>query len=237
MDVGLVGDIHGNKPALDAALERLESEGVDAVCCVGDIVGVLGWNREVVTTIRDRASVAVIGNHDVRVVPEGDYSPDSDYERIEHDMVTDQLTEDELAWLSSLPEKTRTGDITLVHSHPDEETRWSGDDRIPARDFVKMGAYTNGGILAFGHTHEQHAVDLDPFSGQSGLVINPGSVGVPYYESARCAVINTESQGFRLFEADYDEQQVVDRLQRLGVYDDLQSLARQRVPHNRRAVF
>ena len=37
--VAIITDIHGNLPALEAALDRIEELGVDRVYCGGDLVG------------------------------------------------------------------------------------------------------------------------------------------------------------------------------------------------------
>ena len=37
MRVGLISDIHGNRPALDAVLAELEREDVDQIVCLGDV--------------------------------------------------------------------------------------------------------------------------------------------------------------------------------------------------------
>ena len=36
---GVLGDIHGNREALEAVLARLDAEGISRLLCVGDIVG------------------------------------------------------------------------------------------------------------------------------------------------------------------------------------------------------
>ena len=37
--VAVITDIHGNLPALQAALARIEEIGIDALYCGGDLVG------------------------------------------------------------------------------------------------------------------------------------------------------------------------------------------------------
>jgi Icc-related predicted phosphoesterase len=37
--VAVITDIHGNLPALNATLERIEQLGIDRVFCGGDLVG------------------------------------------------------------------------------------------------------------------------------------------------------------------------------------------------------
>ena len=39
MRVGVISDIHGNAAALETVLEALEEERLDAIWCLGDLVG------------------------------------------------------------------------------------------------------------------------------------------------------------------------------------------------------
>ncbi len=224
MRVGLISDIHGNLPALNAVLNDFQD--VDKLVCLGDIVGVLGWNSECVERIRENCEITVVGNHDRRVFPTTDFKPTREYEEVEHRLVTTQLDESQIEWLTTLPEDVYLDDLEmrLVHSHPDPDVRWVGDDRVHPRYFTKMGSYTHGGVLALGHTHEQHAADLRPFPGQEGIVINPGSVGVPYYKTAKYATIDTETYEWELQTVDYDETEVIQRMKNLDIYTQLKRI-------------
>lgn len=246
MKVGVISDIHGNLPALEAALDALEERGVDSVVCAGDVVGILGWNAAVAERIRDRCDAVVIGNHDRRVIPEWDFTPTREDEQIEYEMVAQQLTDAQFGWLSSLPEETWTAGETLrlVHVHPNPEERWGGRGGVKPKHFVKMGRHIDGEMLVMGHTHDQHAVAVGKFQGHRGAALNPGSVGVPYYEPADFAVVEPpapdeswDDDHFELLSADYDEQRVVDRLSNLGVYEDMRQIAKSRNPHNRAPGF
>ena len=62
--LGIVGDVHGNVPALRRAIQALSRNGVDQVACVGDLAGSLvaaGTALELLTAL---GAVVVRGNHD-----------------------------------------------------------------------------------------------------------------------------------------------------------------------------
>ncbi|WP_302083090.1 metallophosphoesterase family protein [Salinibaculum rarum] len=61
MKVALLSDIHANKHALDAVLDDLPD--VNAVVCLGDIVGYGPQPAACLDTVREVADVVVQGNH------------------------------------------------------------------------------------------------------------------------------------------------------------------------------
>ena len=58
--VALISDVHGNLPALRAVLEAVEEAGVEAVWCLGDVVGYGAQPNECVA-LRARALRALPG--------------------------------------------------------------------------------------------------------------------------------------------------------------------------------
>lgn len=225
MKVGVISDIHGNFPALQAVFDSFP-DSLDLVVCLGDIVGVLGWNNECVSMVKNRCDSVVVGNHDRRVIPSIEYQPKREYDNIEYNLVTSQLSEEQVSWLASQPEDQwlPEPEMRLVHSHPLPYVRWDGDDRVEPRSFTKMGDFTRGGILCLGHTHKQHAVDISRFEGQEGVVVNPGSVGVPYYKPAEFAIVNTDDFTWELNTVEYEYTNVEKRLKELGVYKRLKNI-------------
>ena len=78
MNVAVISDIHANRPALDAILEDIDSAGVDEIWFLGDAVGYGAHPGECVTTLKDRCSVFLLGNHDLAALREidiGTFSP------------------------------------------------------------------------------------------------------------------------------------------------------------------
>ena len=64
MKRAIISDIHGNLEALQAVLEDIDRQRVDAILCLGDIVGYGPNPCECAKLVRDRCSLVILGNHD-----------------------------------------------------------------------------------------------------------------------------------------------------------------------------
>jgi len=62
---GVLGDIHGNREALIAALARLDAYGPEQLLCIGDIIGYNADSDECAAILRERGVVSIAGNHDL----------------------------------------------------------------------------------------------------------------------------------------------------------------------------
>src|SRR4051794_26973771 len=60
----VITDIHGNLPALEAALARIDEEGIEATYCGGDLVGYGPRPNEVCALIESRGIPTIYGNYD-----------------------------------------------------------------------------------------------------------------------------------------------------------------------------
>src|SRR5690606_32475158 len=65
--VAVITDIHGNLPALEAALARVEELAVGATYCGGDLVGYGPWPNEVCRLIEERRIPTIHGNYDYAI--------------------------------------------------------------------------------------------------------------------------------------------------------------------------
>lgn len=236
MRIGVISDIHGNLPAIEAALDALQTEHeISGVVCLGDVVGIEGWPSECIQRVRETCTVTVLGNHDRGVLPQMTVQDalEQGVTELEYGFVTDQLRTEDAEWLWTRPETaqvpdhaSRTARAQLVHSHPDPDVRWTEDDYVTPGMFVEMGAYTEGETLLLGHSHEQHGVNLDQFDGQSGLVVNPGSVGQPRDGVAEYAVVDTVTQEYVLGSAEFSTDEVISRLRSVDIYSRLRERER-----------
>jgi predicted phosphodiesterase len=68
----IISDIHGNLEALDAVLADIQSQGIDTVYCLGDIVGYGPNPRECIDRVMP-CRICLLGNHDQGALfdPEG----------------------------------------------------------------------------------------------------------------------------------------------------------------------
>jgi len=62
---GILGDIHGNREALEAVLVALDARGIGRIACVGDLVGYNADPDACVDILRSRGAIAIAGNHDL----------------------------------------------------------------------------------------------------------------------------------------------------------------------------
>jgi predicted phosphodiesterase len=70
--VAVITDIHGNLPALEAALARIEDLGIDRIFCGGDLVGYGPHPNEVCALLAERGIPTIYGNYDHAIAREND---------------------------------------------------------------------------------------------------------------------------------------------------------------------
>jgi len=209
MRIGLISDVHGNLPALETVLSDMPD--VDTIVCVGDVIGYNPWPAACVERVRDVASVTVQGNHDRTVrTPETYRGNQMAYAGLEYAL--EELSEDQLTWLDSLPRKATVGDdrFMIVHDHPEIQDRY-----VMPHMFSSLWSYVEEyDGLALGHTHVQHK-EVDG----GRVLVNPGSVGQPRDEDQRAAyaVLDTETVSVDLHRVNYDIDRVINKVEEVGL--------------------
>jgi putative phosphoesterase len=207
MRVGVISDIHANRVALDAVLEDMPE--VDALVCAGDVVGYNPWPSECVDAMRERDVPTIMGNHDRSVVTETGYPGNRMADAgVRH--AIDELDDDQMEWLRSLPEERTCfdGRMKIVHGHPDDPDRYTypglfSEDMLDEEDMLVMG-----------HTHVQHHEIYD-----DGVVMNPGSVGQPRDSDPRAAyaVVDLDDLTVEDHRVEYDIEAVIEAIDDAGL--------------------
>jgi putative phosphoesterase len=205
MRIALFSDIHANLPALEAFFADVESINVDALYCLGDLVGYNIWPNEIIQEIRKRKIATLAGNHDeaignmVNTRKEIDVAVMSNG-AISKEFTNQLLTEDNRAYLLTLPKHIRLEfqfnaekiSILLVHGSPNSIDEYLFAER-PKQELIEMMKTSNADILCFGHTHKPFHKVLDvPMNGITYYkhAINIGSVGKPKDNNTKgCYVI------------------------------------------------
>lgn len=124
MRYAVLSDIHGNYEALLAVvrdIDRFSSEErapIDAIWCLGDIVGYGPEPRECVQRVRDICSFCVAGNHDWAAIGKLDLDDFTGVAANSAEWTAAQLTALDRIYLRGLPEVTGFGDFTLAHGSP-----------------------------------------------------------------------------------------------------------------------
>jgi predicted phosphodiesterase len=182
MQIALIADIHGNLAALDAVLRDIEALGIDQVVCLGDVAATGPQPHAVVQRLQQLRIRSVMGNTDAAVIdPHPPTAEDPDRRRIEEIdwWCAAQLDAAERAFLQTFEP---TIDIPLgngasllcFHGSPrsynDVITSTTNDEEL-----MEMLGTPSATVLAGGHTH---TAMLRRYG--TALLLNPGSVGLPY---------------------------------------------------------
>ncbi|SDL90369.1 phosphoesterase, MJ0936 family [Halogranum gelatinilyticum] len=207
MRLGVLSDVHANRIALDAVLDDMPP--VDGLVCAGDVVGYNPWPVECVAAVREREIPTVQGNHD-RAVSTGTAFRFNGMARAGVDYAREQLDDESLDWLGSLPEERTLADgrVKVVHGHPDDPDRYT----MP-HDFSPR-LLDDEDVLVMGHTHVQHHERYG-----EGIVLNPGSVGQPRDgdPQAAYAVVDLDAMDVEERRVEYDVESVVDAVEAAGL--------------------
>lgn len=210
MRLGVISDVHGNLPALEAVTTAMPP--VDKVLCAGDVVGYNPWPSECLDYIREQDILTVQGNHDRAVAVDGGARFNS-MAKAGVTYARQQLDADQLAWLDSLPTERLLPDgrIHMVHGHPDDPDRYT----YPAEFSASLLA-EGVELLVVGHTHIQAARAFE-----SGVVLNPGSVGQPRdgEPTAAFAVVKLTGSDVSvdLQRVEYDIDRVIEAVEAAGL--------------------
>jgi len=184
MKIGVISDIHGNLPALEAVLGDLANRNVDRLYCLGDLVGYAPFANEVVDRIRTAHIPTIIGNYDDGTGFDRDECGCA-YREPEDQRLGDQsfawtkahVTPDNKAFLRSLVKEIRfEADgkrLLLVHGSPRKINEYLFEDR-PISSFQRLAASADADVIVFGHTHKPYTKLVD-----NVLFVNAGSVGKP----------------------------------------------------------
>lgn len=232
---GLVADVHSNLQALEAALEWIDARGVDAIWCLGDVVGYGGDPAACIARVRERCAGTVRGNHDLAVVDPRLREWFNPHARAAIERQAELLGDEERTWLAELPSTIELDDASLAHSgfaDPD-----AFDYVVTARQAAIEIDALPGRLGFYGHTHvpdawrrgESRRVEQIPLrEGPEGIsleegrwIVNPGAVGQPRDRDPRaaCAVFDTGSAVLEWARIPYDVEAAQEAIRHAGMPD------------------
>lgn len=198
MKVAVISDVHGNRIALEAVLDDIAAEGVDATLALGDFLSGAFDPVGVADILVDLALPSVRGNHDRHIV-----------EGREKDWEIDALVRKELSpahkdWLAALPlNRVFAGEVFMCHGTPAaDDVLWlDGTDadgtvfHTPRAEIEQQAKGFDYPVLLCGHSHIPRSLRL----ADGRLVVNPGSVGLPFSlgsPDARYALLEKRGNGW-----------------------------------------
>ncbi|OPY34167.1 MAG: phosphodiesterase [Methanomassiliicoccales archaeon PtaU1.Bin124] len=177
--IGIISDVHGNLPALNAVMADAREEGITEFLSAGDNIGFGPFTNEALMALRAGRVVSIQGNVDrdvLRYRSEGipAKAPEEGKVLAVH-LAAKDLNGDAEAYLRSLPEERRMviagRRVLITHASPGTTGEKVTDATTEVR-LQELASMAEADIVIFGHSHS--FMDREA----NGVrFINPGGVG------------------------------------------------------------
>ncbi|MFN0293527.1 metallophosphoesterase family protein [Pedobacter helvus] len=242
MKIALFSDIHANLPAFREMLADLDSRPVDAVYCLGDLVGYNVWPNEIIAEMQRRKIPTIAGNHDAKVI--GLKTLDDNLREPGKKYAYHIINGSGRRYLSTLPAHIRLEylldgkplNIVLAHGSTrsiDEYVLIDTDETY----VLELMREANADVLCIGHSHKPyHRVVVDG-QGKKKHIINTGSVGKPKDGNPKgCYVFltvephatgNGDLLGVEFIRFDYDIEKAVKAIEDSPLPNEFADMLRQ----------
>ena len=181
--IALISDVHGNEVALDAVLAELRRAGVDRIVCLGDVTTLGPRPSAVLQRLEDLGCACILGNHDEFML-----EPELVHDYAKVPLIASavqwahaQLSTREIDFVRTFQRTLEvpldaSNRLLLFHGTPESNTTdLLATTPRDAVDVMLDGRHAP--VMAGGHTHIQM---LRQHKG--ALIVNPGSVGMPFKE-------------------------------------------------------
>jgi predicted phosphodiesterase len=205
MKYAIISDIHSNLEALNAVLDSINTQKVNQIICLGDVVGYGPNPTECIQTLRKLNAVVIGGNHDLAVTGRISYNDWRIEARKVFEWTDKVLSDDDFNWLEALPRRYYAPTFEACHGTPRSPIYEYMEDSLIALENVK---YVRSNIIFTGHTHypamfqvckDNHLktikIGKEKLHLKTGdkLFVNPGSVGQPRDYDKRASYMTFDS--------------------------------------------
>ena len=216
MRIALLADIHGNLPALAAALADIQRKHApDSIVSLGDQINLGPSPREVLAMLRENGVTCLHGNHEryILSVLRGEPGYDgANFDSLRFN--ASRLSEAEITF----PREKRIGNLILTHALPE-------DDRFPvykpkeATLRLAQMAFPEGTHILCGHGHNPTHLRVGGVTVDSIGAAGCMDDGVP--GTASYTILDIEKDGFALrpFLAPYDPRALRPLFRESGMAD------------------
>jgi predicted phosphodiesterase len=190
MRILIISDIHANLVALEAVLK--DAGTVDAVWCLGDLVGYGPNPNECVALVRQLPNLlCLVGNHDKAVLGEIDINVFNNDARVAIEWTQRTAATETLEYLRSLPANDLSWPYTLTHGSPRQPIweyildKYIAEENFPLFDtsYCLVG-HTHVPVIFHQASRDEVVEEAPDYTAPRALrnerlIINPGSVGQP----------------------------------------------------------
>ncbi len=242
MKIAIFSDIHANLPAFEEMLADLDSRPVDAVYCLGDLVGYNVWPNEIIAEMQRRKIPCIAGNHDVKVV--GLVTTDASLKEAGKKYAYHIIDEPARKYLLTLPDHIRMEhrfdakqlNIVLAHGSTRSIDEYILADTDEAY-VLELMQEANAHVLCVGHSHKPYHRVIFDGKGNRKHIINTGSVGKPKDGNPKgCYVLltvepnisgNGDHVGVEFLRFDYDIEKAAKAIEESPLPNEFADMLRQ----------
>jgi diadenosine tetraphosphatase ApaH/serine/threonine PP2A family protein phosphatase len=234
MRVAVISDIHANLGAFEAVIA--DWGDVDAVWCLGDVVGYGPDPQACLERLCELTDVCVAGNHDWAAAGRIDRAAFNDLAAEAAAWTAEQLSDEAIEYLAGLPTIAQIGEFTLTHGSP-RDPIW--EYILSPYEAAENFEYFDGQACFVGHTHVPLGYSLAPAPNEDGWLlqseppvydevrklgtcrhlINVGSVGQPRDGDPRACylILDPDSGRFLRRRVSYNVAATQKRMRRAGL--------------------
>jgi diadenosine tetraphosphatase ApaH/serine/threonine PP2A family protein phosphatase len=205
--LGVLYDIHGNLPALEAVLENADGLDIHRWFLGGDYGTPSPWPNETLALLRQLPNGIWIRGNGERWLKE----PPVDRPEVleSYEQYGSGVSKEEEDWLYGLPTHAELDGILYVHGSPLSDVDSFPPEPSPDDERLLTGVQDR--TIVFGHSHQQFRRP-----GPSGTdLVNPGSVGMPLDGDPRAAWA-TWDDDFEFRRVEYDVERAAAAWRALG---------------------
>ena len=216
MRIAVISDIHSNLEALTKAMDIIDTQSIDKIICLGDIIGYGANPNECIELVRKRCDIVIKGNHEEAVLDISVAEHFTDNARSAIIWTIHQITKENLTYFHSLPYIHQSSDAFFVHASPCEPLEWNYifEEDAALRTFRCFSE----SICFIGHTHMPAIFSINGHA--SGItqneryLINVGSVGQPRDRNTQLSfgIIDTDKRQYKNIRASYDVETTVKKI-------------------------
>ncbi|MBU0983139.1 MAG: metallophosphatase family protein [candidate division Zixibacteria bacterium] len=230
MRFALISDIHANLAALEAVLKDIDGQTVDAIHCLGDVIGYGCDPGKCLELVTQHCNIKLVGNHEHATLGLLSAEHLNRHAQQAISWTTKQLTDYDFSLIADFVMDAHLDQSYLVHSSPFEPETWHYI--LSVEDAETAFAHCTKQFVFFGHTHLPaiysvsedspvrakygHDIDPDP---DARYLVNVGSVGQPRDNDPRaCYVIfDTEEIAITYRRVAYDVKSTQEKMARASM--------------------
>ena len=227
MKLGLIADAHGNPSALIRCLKALERLEADRIYFLGDAVGYLPGENEVLDILRIAPVLCQEGNHEAMLTGKIPLLEEKEQVYGIH-LARERISRSNSAFLQSWPEFREIcvddRKIFMVHGSLDDHLQGY---IYSERDFSFDNKLSYDAIF-MGHTHLPFIFDY-----KGTQVVNVGSCGLPRDQGnlSSFAIYDTNAHRTEIFRLPFDSRKVIESFQQLFVSQEVIDCLNRRSPN------